>query len=168
MLRDFDKDYRDDQIGNRDFITMVDVDYYVDINHYLGYGKPMMIYTFVPTTVGGPVPDGSFSIKDDIVTYNVDGGASYQHKLWDYNITEVAVDAHCGYWWLGWLPRDKIIHTIEQRLCVEDETRRIICFTPVMRIPWWLFGFWNFRKNVRRMSYSAGAHNILEKTVSGK
>lgn len=117
MPKDMDKTFRDDAIGPEHVIMLIDVDYYTNINAYLAYGNPIMLYTFVPTTAGGDVLDGCFSIRDNVVTYMVSGGATYVHQLWNYIGDTVAVLDHYN---------NLLSYAIEQMVCPEDPNRRII------------------------------------------
>jgi len=77
--------YRFDEIHDNHVIMLVDVDYYIDMNEILKLGRPILIYTFVPTTVAGKTNEQSWSFKDDKVTFVVRGGSSYGHYLWNYS-----------------------------------------------------------------------------------
>jgi len=101
---------------------MVDVDYYVDFNAYLCYGNPIIIYSFVPQTAGGPVMDGVFSITDSVVSYCVAGGASYKHRLWDHSGSHVSVVDKRGY---------LITYSVEQFIVDGCPERRIIGYFPI-------------------------------------
>lgn len=72
-------------------IGMVDVDYYVDMPHYLaGLTQPVILYTFIPDEVCGNVNGASFTFnKDSEVEMVISGGANYQHKLWNYGVDNV-------------------------------------------------------------------------------
>jgi hypothetical protein len=106
---------------------MVDGDYYTNFNGYLSYGRPILLYTFVPNAVAGTIPDGTYTfLKDSILQTRVKGGAIYEHKLWDHSKETVVVPALNG---------GQFVYTVEQRQCKEDSTRRIILYLPVAWIP---------------------------------
>jgi hypothetical protein len=118
---------KDDIIDSNHIITMVDVDYYTNFNGYLSYGRPILLYTFVPNAVAGTIPDGTYTfLKDSILQTRVKGGAIYEHKLWDHSKETVVVPALNG---------GQFVYTVEQRQCKEDSTRRIILYLPVAWIP---------------------------------
>lgn len=126
MQKDLDKEFRDDHVTEQHVLMMIDVDYYCDINQYLQLGNPIMIYTFVPTEAGGKALDASYTIKNNVVTYSVMGGATYHHQLWDYQGDNVAVRDKHG---------NTIIYVIEQHIMEEDPNRRIIGFYPIATYP---------------------------------
>jgi len=101
-------------------LTMIDVDYYVDMDYWLSYGLPIMIYTFVPKTAGGPVPDGEFYIVDDVVHYRINGGGIYISQLWDYSVEVLTVRTWTGTY----------TYSVEQYELGEDTSRRIILLSP--------------------------------------
>lgn len=65
---------------------LIDVDYYIDMPEYLCTipFTPVYIYTFQPTTVGCSKSNYSYSFKDNVVDYHVNGGGTYSHKVWNY------------------------------------------------------------------------------------
>lgn len=85
FLADFKQEIKHDPLTSRHVIVLIDVDYYLDLPYWLSFGVPIVMYTFVPETVGGTFPEGFFSIKDSFVDFHVSGGRNYVHELWDYN-----------------------------------------------------------------------------------
>lgn len=68
-----------------DAVCMIDVDMYLDMPRMLAaYPFPYMISTFQPTSVSHSGSNYSFTFVDDVVTYQVSGGASYSHEVWNY------------------------------------------------------------------------------------
>nr|APG76593.1 hypothetical protein [Wenling noda-like virus 4] len=66
-------------------VVGIDVDYYVDDwEQLLGYGHPAIFYTFSPLSVSGRDGECNFRIIDNVVHYEVDGGESWCHKLWNW------------------------------------------------------------------------------------
>jgi hypothetical protein len=126
MQKDLDKEFRDDPVTEQNVIMMIDVDYYCDINQYLQLGNPIMIYTFVPTESGGKALDASYTITNNVVTYSVQGGATYHHELWDYQGDNVVVRDKHG---------NTIVYVIEQHIMEEDPNRRIIGLYPIATYP---------------------------------
>jgi hypothetical protein len=130
--KDLDKEYRNMPIGPQHVIMMIDVDYYVDINRWLMYGNPILLYTFVPVIAGGKVADALFHVTNDTVHYNISGGSTYTHQLWDYTGDTVSVVDKSG---------TLITYKIEQHLLDADPNRRIIGFYPTSYIKYPYYKF---------------------------
>ncbi|UTQ50832.1 MAG: nodavirus polyprotein (domains: methyltransferase, RdRP) [Koper noda-like virus 4] len=97
----WDKDlkctYQRDAIPDNACIIMIDVDYYVDINDWLIYNKPILIYTVAPkyTTYRGS--DFYYNIEDNKINYVVNGsGTPYSHEIWDYDRDSCSILNHMG------------------------------------------------------------------------
>jgi hypothetical protein len=98
-LADLRQNYLHDPITDNHIIVMTDVDYYVNMHELVNLGRPILCYTFQPTTVSGPVKDGFFTIKDDTVHYRVNGGKDVKHQVWNYNQDTIyTVDPENGFW----------------------------------------------------------------------
>jgi hypothetical protein len=79
--------YQKDTIHGDDIVTMIDVDWHVDMPaHLASHPKAHLIYTIVPSDVGGVIPGGSsFCFTGDEWTQFTEGTQSYHHRLWDYS-----------------------------------------------------------------------------------
>jgi sarcosine oxidase delta subunit len=98
-LADMRQDYRRDEITDRHVIVMTDVDYYVDMHEMIGLGRPILMYTFQPSTVSGIVKDGYFTITGDAIHYRVAGGKDVEHRIWNYNQDTMYVRSRPkGFW----------------------------------------------------------------------
>jgi len=104
----------------------IDVDYYCDINEYLRYGLPMLLYTFVPTEAAGQALDCRYHFVDNLVNYSVSGGATYVHPLWKYEGDSILVRGIHG---------NMILYNIEQHVLSADPTRRVVGFYPTAYFP---------------------------------
>jgi hypothetical protein len=129
-----------------DLIQMTDVDYYVDLNAYMN-GRNIILNTFVPTTTSGSVQDGVFCIEDDQVKVNVNGGAFYQHQLWNYETDHIIAD----HWW------GSCLYLVEQR---EIAPMKRLVFLNCVRVlygplPWLLEGY---RLKRRKFCYGDIVH----------
>lgn len=107
-----------DAVGDGDIIVMIDSDYYVNLKNWLAYGRPLVAYTFQPTTVGGPTDDGVFTITQDVVRYSINGGSSYVHKIWNFGCDYLVAD----FWW------GSMVCSVESRELSAD--RRIVGIFP--------------------------------------
>jgi len=131
-------------------IKMIDVDYYGNnVPEYMSKMHPMLLYTFVPQHCGGSVVDGVFSIKDDIVHYQSNGGAKYEHRLWDYDTDHLVVDD-----WLG-----SSVYLVESKKTC-DPDRRLVALFPVRRI-WGPLGWFLPGKRLERRKISYPGVNII-------
>jgi hypothetical protein len=124
--KDLDKTFRNDIVRDKHVLMFIDVDYYCDINAYLRYGQPMLLYTFVPTEAAGQALNCSYKFKDDRVIYTVSGGTKYVHPLWKYDGDEILVRGFDG---------NMILYNIEQHVLESDLTRRVVGFYPVAYFP---------------------------------
>lgn len=143
--KDLDKEFKDEPLTAEHVILMIDVDYYLDINEWLTYGNPIMMYTFAPLTAGGSVPNACFSIANDSVTFSVSGGATYTHPIWDYRGDTVSVLDRSG---------NLLVYDVEQHLCQRDPTRRIVCFFPKATVKYPYYGFMGEAQGVKRRRFN--------------
>lgn len=68
-------------------LVYMDVDMYMDMPRMLClYPTVQLISTFQPTSVAESTEDFSFTFDaESVVSYTVSGGASFQHKVWNYS-----------------------------------------------------------------------------------
>lgn len=100
-------------------ITMVDVDYYVDLRRELR-GQAAILYTFVPNSPAGSTADGIYCTNiDNTIDMTINGGGRYRHPLWDFDTDHLVVD-HAFY---------SVFYLVEQ-IRVSDD-RRIVYLNPV-------------------------------------
>jgi hypothetical protein len=79
-------DARKDSVQCNDIVTMVDVDYYIDMNKHLAMTPvPHILYTFQPWTTGADRGEYNYSFHaNDQVQYSLEGATAFKHKLWNY------------------------------------------------------------------------------------
>jgi len=155
MARDFLLPPRNVDLTEHHVIKMVDVDYHVNMPRWISYGKPILLYSFVPMKTAGTVEDGHFNIVKDTVNYFVNGGARYKHQLWDYNRDWIVTD----YWW------GSIVSSIDTRH-VSDH-RRIVLITPSYQVRgpfWWFVG--DFEDRLKRQRITTNGVNRLDCTTA--
>lgn len=147
--------YKEDKIGDKHVLVFIDNDYYEDMNAWLSFGNPILIYTFVPTTAGGEIPEGNanFSIKDDVITYNVSGGATYRHPIWDYTGSHASAIRKDG---------TLVTYAVEQHTLEADPTRRIICLCPIYHVPYPYYKFLQECGPLKRKTYLTNGVNAVE------
>lgn len=111
--------------GNRSLVTMIDVDYYVDMPDFLTTSfLPTLLYTFTPQTVAKSDGDYSFTFeKDAKLKYSVSGGAVYKHFIWNYNHDTVKIT---NYW--GFIPTKTCCYHVDRKRV--DDHHSLILLTP--------------------------------------
>lgn len=114
-------------------LKLTDVDYYCDMPQLLT-GDDVLLYTFVPSKAAGLTQDAVYTIlPDDRVRVTVNGGATYEHPLWNYDVDHVIVD----HWW------GSVMYLVEQRE-TDHVDRRIVYFNAIRKVygpfAWWLPG----------------------------
>lgn len=81
-----------DEIGDTDIVTMIDVDYYVDMPSRLANDPRIyLLYTTNPSTAAGCHNDSSHRFEGGQYVLDVAGGGTYRHPLWDYNHDSIMV-----------------------------------------------------------------------------
>nr|UTQ50943.1 MAG: polyprotein [Leveillula taurica associated noda-like virus 1] len=120
--KDFLLPIKQDPIRDCHIIRMVDVDYYADMHHYIMQGKPIMMYTFQPLRVAGSELDYAWRFTtDNTVKVDVQGGAKYEHRVWNWCVDHVVVDE-----WHGSMVADVETLWVDP----DVESRRIVLITP--------------------------------------
>lgn len=121
-------------------LKMVDVDYYCHLPDYLRAGRPLLLYTFCPLNVAGSVKNATYTIINDLVHLDVNGGAKYVHPIWDLEGDSFVSD----HWW------GSQIYLVDHRL-TDEPTRRLVAIYPVRTIygPWgWLLPGKRFQRRI--------------------
>lgn len=134
-----------------DLITMVDVDYYVNLRQYLD-GHHLALYTFTPRSAAGATDDGKYRVLDDgRVELHVNGGGVYCHELWDFNLDHLTVN----HWW------GSSTYLVERRAVSDDRT--LVLFNHVRNV----YGplGWTFRDGLRRRQLRFGKKLVLHQTT---
>lgn len=125
--KDLDQPYANTKINPNHVLYMIDVDYYANMEKWLLYGNPILLYTMIPNSVGGMVPDGSYHFEDDKLCLTMNGGAKYEHLLWDYGLDFFIVTDQK----VGW----SVMVKVDQLVSPLDSQRRIVCLTPTTWYP---------------------------------
>ncbi|UTQ50830.1 MAG: nodavirus polyprotein (domains: methyltransferase, RdRP) [Koper noda-like virus 2] len=131
FMKDLGMQYESHELTDNAAIIMTDVDYYADMNAWLLTRKPILIYTLYPTTATYRNEEYSFYIdkETNTIKYNVSGGATYQHHLWDYQGDTIGTFDRC---------MNLVTYSIEQREIDGDPNHRFILLCPVAEVkyPW--------------------------------
>jgi hypothetical protein len=155
--KDLQMDQYHGKINEDTIITMTDVDYYVDLNHFLD-DKLMVFYTFVPNEPAGNTTEGVYCThSDDTVELVMAGGARYRHPLWDFDCDHLVVH-HLFY---------SVYYLVEQINLSDD--RRLILINPV-RKTYGPFGrlLSGKRLSRRKLNHSGVAFTRFLKLSDGK
>lgn len=118
-------EYQEDVIKDNAVFKMINVDYYADMEYWLTFMKPVIMYTFVPEGVGGQLSNGSFSCKNDIWNIVRADGSGCEHYLWDYGYEYCTIETCWGV----------VICPIEQFRMPEEPHYRIVCIIPATYVP---------------------------------
>jgi len=115
--------------------ALVDVDYYIDMNRQLAESfAPHFLYTFVPSGVAKDAGEYKYTFKaDGHVVYDVSGGGSYEHLLWDWSGDSLKVRRKH---WFG-ATKQLAFYAIERRWV--DDDHQLILLAPLKRYT----GVWN-------------------------
>lgn len=120
--------FSNDKITKDHVLVMTDVDYYTDINYWLKYNIPILLYTFSPSQVVKREGDFAYRCKQgNEIEFSVAGGSSYQHKIWDY--TGDTVSVYDDDWNLN-------VFNIEQRNIPNDPEHKFIYIIPMAQVPY--------------------------------
>jgi len=97
--RDFywDKDVMvvpiNDKLRADHLVTVVDVDYYLDLEDFLmDINQPILLYSFQPKAVCEGKGEFCFTFgNDSTVRYVVSGGATYGHRVWNFSKDTITI-----------------------------------------------------------------------------
>jgi hypothetical protein len=92
----------DHNLSSAHFISLVDVDYYVDLPKIIasGYGhglKALVLYTFDITEIYGNDEEARFWLENNQLVMIVPNGGCYKHSLWNFSPDNVLVPYGSGY-----------------------------------------------------------------------
>jgi hypothetical protein len=144
---------RNDPLTALSVIKMVDVDYYVPMNELLATGRPIIMYTFDPTSVCGErQSEYSYtSVQGHKVRLNVNPGATYEHQLWDYNVDSCSSSA-------GMFQR---VYTYSvSRVRIPDSPHSFVALEPMWSLPWYIAYVAPLAAGLHRRAFSQGDYAV--------
>jgi hypothetical protein len=152
FIKDLKIPYCEDVINENSCFIFTDVDYYADMNVWLRYGKPILIYTLVPLTVTHNDDETSWFFRDNVMHYTVSGGALYTHELWDYTGDTICVidDDH-----------NLLTFDVVQTAIDWDPNRRIIMILPVSKSAYPYWTFLDVNPGLKRKVVTRGKFNFI-------
>jgi len=122
VAKDLQMKPKRDPLLPTDVIKMTDVDYYVNMPSYLN-GHMLILYTFVPDKPAGVSQESTYcTLSNGNIEMVVNGGARYEHPLWDYDTDHVVVD----HWW------GSMVYLVEAKQFAMQ--RRVYLFVPVRTV----------------------------------
>ncbi len=65
-------------------LYMRDVDYYVDLNWWLSWGRPLLSYTMRLSDPASSCSDTTWTTRNDIVEQRFAGGVRFSHPIWNH------------------------------------------------------------------------------------
>lgn len=148
-----------DPLPDNAAVMMVDVDYYVDMPRWLtAHFVPHLLYTFQPETAGKTAKEYAYSFASDQVHFQVQGGGSYRHKVWNYQKDALSVTNY----FLGVFPVARASYLVERR--TGGSEHEIVFLIPLRR--WTIWNTWLsliFVPEAPLLPYAlkAGKHNRL-------
>jgi len=154
--KDLNIPYRADFVPDDGVLLFTDVDYYADMNKWLLQFKPMIIYTLVPEQASYTGPDFSYFIKDDVVHYTVSGGATYNHKIWDYSGDTISIIGKHG---------SLLTYHVTQHKLDKDPHRRLITIIPSTITLRPHYEYLDFQDGLRRRKFTFNNKTILYNCV---
>lgn len=141
----------------KDHIIMsIDDDYYRNIAHDAIHERPIVLYTFDPLQVAGTMANAHYFVgENDTVIMRVNGGAEYQHQLWNWNVDTLVFDYYFRF--------RSLVFSVERRRV--DDHHSIVLLTPMRRVSapfgWLLPG-----KRLTRRRMSHGKYSEVEYTTA--
>ena len=154
MAKDLSQTPRKLPVTNDHIIMSIDDDYYRNIAHDAIHERPMIMYTFDPMKVAATVPNGHYYVdSDNTITLRVNGGATYNHQLWNWNIDTVVFDYYFRL--------RSIVYSVERRRV--DDHHSIVLLTPLRSViaP---FGWCLPGPRLRRRQLAHGKYSEVEYT----
>lgn len=152
-VKDLGQVAANDPVPDTAALIFTDVDYYADMRHWMLLNKPIMMYTFSPSTLAGTTDEYSFRTIGDYVEYRVSGGAVYRHMIWDYKGDCMTVcDPSSG---------EVLTFSVEQRTIEGDPDHRIVLLLPVARVPYPHCLYLTGHTPLQRKKYGVGEYRHM-------
>jgi hypothetical protein len=138
--KDITVEPQDDAMALNDFVSMIDVDYYVDMVEHLSRNpQPHLLYTVQPETAGRICDDFAYCFDhNNTMHFTVSGGAKYIHPVWNYGTDWFTVSAYC----FG-IPYKTVVYDVTARRTSPD--KQVVLLTPMRTtyglsaiLAWWM------------------------------
>jgi hypothetical protein len=90
--KDLNLPVRVDPVEDDSVMCLVDTDYFVDMPKYLiDNHRPILMYTIVPSKAADTTENSTYWFENNEYVEVVSGGATYRHRLWDWNGDVLAI-----------------------------------------------------------------------------
>jgi hypothetical protein len=152
MVKDLNIPFKDDDISDNSVLLFTDVDYYCDMNIWLKHFKPIVMYTMVPTKAAHRNLDHSYFIQDNEIHHQVRGGATYCHKVWDYDCDTLAVIDDDG---------NLLTFHVSQHILDADPDRRIVTILPSACVPAGYHDHLKYQNGLQYRKYTKDGVNVV-------
>jgi len=98
-VKDLNAEARPETPESGDLLALIDVDHYVDMPQFLNeHDGNVILFTFQPKVACAEREEYSFTFgSDQRVSYQVTGGGSYCHRVWNWSTDNIIVST--GSWW---------------------------------------------------------------------
>jgi hypothetical protein len=153
--KDLSQTFTNDPVPDNAMLIFTDVDYYANMPDWLCLNRPIMMYTFAPSTLAGSTDEYAFRTVGDCVEYSVSGGAVYRHRLWDYKGDCMTVKHP--------YTNEVMAFNVEQRTIQGDPDHRIVLLTPTATVQYpenlYLIGHQPLKR--KRYSFSPHKQEVL-------
>jgi len=164
--------YSNNPVTKNNVITMIDVDYYADMDAWLSIGQPILLYTFFPEVTGDTTEDLAFNITSDTVNFQVSGGEKWAHKIWNWDTSFFSVHRPVLYvikdylfgnvGWSGLLKEMFQTTLVNVKTWHTTENRRVVLLTPVVTVPRWCSIIYPPTRSLERVKYSHDGYNAIK------
>jgi hypothetical protein len=114
-------------ISMANYLTMTDVDYYIDLHFYMSFNKPIFINTQQPEAPTRVKGHSTFYYEDDNMVFQSHGGFSCRHQIWDYSPDYVQYQYR---FYTGWF------RVLRYSLAYG---KSVIVLIPMSSLPWWAY-----------------------------
>jgi hypothetical protein len=157
--KDCGTSFSNDQVTDNSCIIMCDTDYYTNINDWMQYFKPIIMYTMIPTQVAGRDVDYAYRFDKNELEFQVAGGSTYRHQLWNYTgDVATVIDKY----------NRLLIFNLEQRNIPSDPFHRFVVLTPMAAIPAPYYNFMEQRFPIERLRILKDGVNTLYEPIKDK
>ncbi len=129
QTNDLSYGYHFSKLSTRHSVKMVDVDWFIeDFFPFLKTGNPIVMYTYIPNSVGLFNTTNELEVTSDGVDSRHSGGSKYRHKIWDWRHDTLFLTGQgIGHW------GGVLVNVESRKIC---DSRYVVALIPRCYIPW--------------------------------